>query len=311
MIPIICIEGPTASGKSALALQLAKKLNTEIISADSRQVYKYLNIGTAKPDTNTLQEIKHHLIDIINPNQRYSAGSFMKDAEIIINEIHRQNKTPIICGGSMLYIQSLLNGLSEIPDISQDIFQKTDDFIRENSLTNCYEFLEKIDPKFARSITLTDKQRIHRGLSVWFAFQKPITYFWENQKNISKYKPYKILINKDRNTLYKQINDRTKSMINQGLIDEIENVLKMGYKKIDYGLTSVGYAEFIDIILNKDTKNIPKMNECIELAAQHTRNYAKRQITWYKKNKYDYMITDDIDVLDEISHIIIHDILHH
>ena len=137
---LICIEGATGSGKSDLALRLARELNTEIISADSRQVYKYLNIGTAKPDRETLSEVKHHLIDIIAPDKRYSAGDFVQDAEVIINDLHGQDKIPIVCGGTMLYIKSLLAGISEIPAISEEVRLQACEFINNRSLIECYNF---------------------------------------------------------------------------------------------------------------------------------------------------------------------------
>jgi len=304
---IICIEGPTGSGKSTLAIKLAKSLDTEIISADSRQVYKYLNIGTAKPDIQSLSEVKHHLIDIITPDKMYSAGAFMKDAKAIINNLHNQNKIPIICGGSMLYIKCLLEGISEIPEINEIIKKKTKDFMKANNLIDCYQFVQKIDPKFANSITPTDKQRISRAIEVWFAFEKPLTSFWGKgtgstsshlttpprlRGGVIDGHPFKILINRERNDLYDRINKRMRIMINRGLIEEIKSVLKMGYKPSDSGLNSVGYKEFMEMV---STKNNDLFEQCIELATQHTRNYAKRQITWYRKSEFNLVLTG-IDV---------------
>ena len=290
---LICIEGPTASGKSALALELSKLFDTEIVSADSRQVYKHLNIGTAKPDIHTLSEVKHHLIDIITPDKRYSAGAFIKDAKDIINNLHAQNKIPIICGGSMLYIKCLLEGISEIPEISKEIISKTNDFMKDNILVDCYQFVQQIDPKFANIISPTDKQRISRAIEVWFAFGKPLTDFWGEQAE-NNYLPFKIYVNKDRNVLYDRINKRMRTMINNGLIEEIESVIKMGYKPSDCGLNSVGYKEFLDMVSHK---NYDMLEQCIDLAAQHTRNYAKRQVTWYRKSEFNYVINgDDVNI---------------
>ena len=296
VIPLITIEGATASGKSDLAVTLAKALNTEIISADSRQVYKYLNIGTAKPDKHTQNEIKHHLIDIITPNQRYSAGSFVKDSQNIIQNIYKSDKIPIVCGGTMLYIKSLLYGLSPIPDSTPEAIQKTIEFINEHSWKQCYEFVRRIDEKFANSIAPTDKQRISRAIEVWMTHQKSLTEFWETTpKETMKIKPYKIYVHQERDVLYHRINQRTHEMIRNGLLNEIIDVLEMGYNPTDYGLNTVGYKEFL--IETKDLLN------AIEKAKQHTRNYAKRQITWYKKENFDCVFTEEQDINTLIEEI--------
>jgi len=278
-IPIITIQGPTASGKSALACELALKHNGEIISADSRQVYKYMNIGTAKPDATTQAQIRHHLIDIITPDQRYSAGAFIQDAATIIESIHKAGKVPIVCGGSMLYVQSLLNGLSEIPDIPPEAMATAQDYISTHTLEQCYEFVKQFDPQFATRITQFDRQRIARAIQVWFAFHTPITQFWQQQRPPSKYEAQNIFVQCERDVLYKRINQRMRAMVQAGLIEEIKGILKMGYSHSDYGLNTVGYKEFLGVIAGS-----AKLEDCIELAAQHTRNYAKRQMTWYRHN---------------------------
>ena len=290
MIPVICIEGPTASGKSAVAMKLARAFDTEIVSADSRQIYKYLDIGTAKPDINTLSEIKHHLIDVIYPDQKYSAGAFANDAELIINTMHEESKIPIICGGSMLYIKSLLYGLSDIPPISLETSLQTEKFMKTHTLAESFEFVSKIDQKFASLISPNDKQRIFRALDVWFAFEKPLTDFWTDTEIRCQYKPFRIYIKRERNELYSRINHRMLSMIKQGLIKEIKSILDMGYSTKDYGLNSVGYVEFIE---TKGLKDDVHLESCIQSASQHSRNLAKRQITWYNKTEFDFILDDD------------------
>ena len=324
MKKIICIEGATGSGKSDLALELARLLDTEIISADSRQVYKYLNIGTAKPNPDVLSEIKHHLIDIITPDAKYNAGTFVKDAEKLIDNINKSNKIPIVCGGSMLYIKSLLEGISKIPDVDDESKAKTVEFMNTQSLEECYRFVKKIDPKFADNISPTDKQRISRVIEIWFAFGKGLTDFWIEDDTTIEILPYKIYINKERSILYNDINKRMRNMIDKGLINEIESVLAMGYKPTDPGFNSVGYKEFVEVLrrgvaknelhpmkpLTKSPDEVPyaegipdgvpyvspakplSLNECIELASQHTRNYAKRQITWYRKCSFDCEVSN-------------------
>ena len=294
MKKIICIEGATGSGKSDLALELARLLDTDIISADSRQVYKYLDIGTAKPNPSVLFEIKHHLIDIITPDEKYNAGTFVKDAEELIESINKANKIPIVCGGSMLYIKSLLEGISKIPDVDDESKAKTVEFMSTQSLDECYRFVKKIDPKFADNISPSDKQRISRVIEIWFAFGKGLTDFWIEGDKTNEILSYKIFKNKERNILYNDINKRMRNMIDKGLIEEIESVLAMSYKPTDPGFNSVGYKEFVGVLDCGKRSNHglhlvkPRtLDECIELASQHTRNYAKRQITWYRKCNFD------------------------
>ena len=166
MIPVITIEGATASGKSALAIVLAEALNTEIISADSRQVYRYLDIGTAKLTKEEQKRVKHHLIDIINPDETYNAGAFVKDASIIIEKLHSEGKIPVICGGTGLYIKALLKGLFSLPPLPQEIRQNLKQHLKEEGLAALYAELKILDPLFAEKISENDTQRILRGLEV-------------------------------------------------------------------------------------------------------------------------------------------------
>ena len=287
LYPLITIEGPTASGKSELAFALAKKLATEIISADSRQIYQFLNIGTAKPSPEERAEIKHHLIDIILPDQKYSAGDFVHDTQHLIQTISHRGKIPIVCGGTMLYIKSLLTGLAPIPPVKTTHKQVTSEFLTSHGWQAGYDYLQTVDRKFAQMINPTDKQRIQRGLEVWFAFQQPLSKFWENQCTFQAYRPFRIYLAPERQELYSRINLRLQKMVEKGLIKEIESILAMGYSGNDYGLTSVGYQEFIAMIHNQRFDQLPL---CISLAAQHSRNYAKRQLTWYRKLSFDYIL---------------------
>ena len=303
MIPIITIQGPTASGKSDLAVNLCKALDTELISADSRQVYKYMDIGTAKPEKKTQQEVRHHLIDIIEPTQKYSTGNFLKDSEKIIEELHQKGKIPIICGGSMLYIKNLISGISEIPDIPDDVISFVKQLFEEKPLDHLYKEVLLIDKFFAERISPTDKQRISRALEVWYAFKRPLSDFW-NDKNANKlkYKPFQIFMDIDRIKLYDRINKRMQFMINKGLIEEIYHLLTMGYKHDSPGFKSVGYAEFLPYIVDKQLQDINIQQDVIDLAAQHTRNYAKRQLTWYKKLNFEFAIsTETINISYMIS----------
>ncbi|HRS60951.1 MAG TPA: tRNA (adenosine(37)-N6)-dimethylallyltransferase MiaA [Candidatus Cloacimonas sp.] len=286
MIPVITIEGATASGKSALAIALAEALNTEIISADSRQVYRYLDIGTAKVTKEEQKRVKHHLIDIINPDETYNAGAFVKDASLIIEKLHSEGKIPVICGGTGLYIKALLKGLFFLPPLPQEIRQNLKQRLKEEGLAALYAELKSLDPLFAEKISENDTQRILRGLEVAIGTGIPLSEHWQKQKSSCKYNAFRILIDIPRPELYQRINQRIEKMLAQGLLAEIENLFALGYDENSPGLNCLGYKEFLPYF-----KKEAGLEECILLAAQHQRNYAKRQVTWYRKGNFDLVIS--------------------
>jgi tRNA dimethylallyltransferase len=286
MIPVITIEGATASGKSALAIVLAEALNTEIISADSRQVYRYLDIGTAKVTKEEQKRVKHHLIDIINPDETYNAGAFVKDASLIIEKLHSEGKIPVICGGTGLYIKALLKGLFSLPPLPQEIRQNLKQRLKEEGLAALYTDLKSLDPLFAEKISENDTQRILRGLEVAIGTGIPLSEHWQKQKSSCKYNAFRILIDIPRPELYQRINQRIEKMLAQGLLAEIENLFALGYDENSPGLNCLGYKEFLPYF-----KKEAGLEECILLAAQHQRNYAKRQVTWYRKGNFDLVIS--------------------
>lgn len=286
MIPVITIEGATASGKSALAIVLAEALNTEIISADSRQVYRYLDIGTAKVTKEEQKRVKHHLIDIINPDETYNAGAFVKDASLIIEKLLSEGKIPVICGGTGLYIKALLKGLFSLPPLPQEIRQNLKQRLKEEGLAALYAELKSLDPLFAEKISENDTQRILRGLEVAIGTGIPLSEHWQKQKSSCKYNAFRILIDIPRPELYQRINQRIEKMLAQGLLAEIENLFALGYDENSPGLNCLGYKEFLPYF-----KKEAGLEECILLAAQHQRNYAKRQVTWYRKGNFDLVIS--------------------
>ncbi|MCB5268384.1 MAG: tRNA (adenosine(37)-N6)-dimethylallyltransferase MiaA [Candidatus Cloacimonetes bacterium] len=279
---IITIEGPTGAGKSAIALELAKALNSDIISCDSRQIYRYLDIGTAKPGQSELEQIKHHLIDIIEPNQSYNAGLFCRDASQIIDRLQADDRIPILCGGTGLYIRSLLDGLFEHPRIDPSIRSMLLERLQLEGADALFNELMQIDPDFAAKISPNDPQRILRGLEVYLGTGRTITEHWANQNKQKRYSAFRILISPDRETLYLRINQRLQQMLANGLIEEIHAVLARGYSWRDPGLNSLGYKEFQAYF-----ESSTDIDSCASLAAQHHRNYAKRQMTWYRKVTFD------------------------
>lgn len=279
---IITIEGPTAAGKSAVALRLAQALSTDIINCDSRQVYKYMDIGTAKPSVAERQAIPHHLIDIITPKQSYNAGLFARDAHEIIARLKAEGKIPIICGGSGLYVKALLEGLFEHPPQKPGLREDLQEELAEKGIEHMYQLLSRIDPDFAQKVSPNDPQRILRGLEIFRATGMSISQHWARQKREPRYKTYRILINPPRQALYEIINSRMGTMLKEGLISEIEGLLQRGYSWTDPGLNSLGYKEFKAYF-----EGSASLAEASGKAAQHHRNYAKRQLTWYRKQRFD------------------------
>ena len=278
---VIVICGPTASGKTALSIELAKKINGEIISSDSMQIYKAMDIGTAKPSKEEMQDIPHHLLDFVEPNQRYSVAEFKKDAEKAIEEILAKGKTPIVVGGTGLYVDSLIYGI-EYQDIELDekYRQELENRVEKEGLAKLYEEAKQIDPQAIEKISSNDKKRIIRILEIYKSTGKTKTQQEiESRKNGVKY-DYKVFaINWERELLYERINKRVDIMIKQGLIQEVEQLLQK-YDEFPTAMQGLGYKEVVEYLQGKTT-----YEEMIEKIKMETRRYAKRQITWFKKNK--------------------------
>lgn len=299
MIPLVTLEGPTASGKSDLALRLAQELDTEIISADSRQVYRLLDIGTAKPSAADLMAVKHHLIGIIEPSESYNAGRFIADASEAIETLHRQGRIPLICGGTGLYVESLLQGLFPQAGIDPQVRRQLQERLQSEELSALYGELAALDPDFAAKISRNDRQRILRGLEIFAATGFPISEHWRRQQPGSSFRAFRVLLDPPREPLYERINARTARMLEEGLLDEISHVLKIGFNPSAPGLNSVGCKEYLPHLLEAAS-----LKDCSTLAAQHTRNYAKRQCTWYRKRKFDLTLGSNVCIISEIATLI-------
>ena len=299
MIPIITIEGATASGKSTLAIQLAELLSSQIISADSRQVYRFMDIGTAKVSIEDQHKATHHLIDIINPDDCYNAGAFVKEASALIDTLASQGIIPIVCGGTGLYIKSLLDGLFTLPDLPTSVRSELKERLSKEGKATLYSELQSLDPSFAANISANDTQRILRGLEVAIGTGKSISEHWRNQISQPRYKAFRILVDLPRPLLYNKINERLEQMVACGLVEEMQSLFSMGYTSSCPGLNSLGYKEFIPYFTMG-----AKLDECADNAAQHHRNYAKRQCTWYRKCTFDLTLDSFPVRLSEISHII-------
>ena len=283
---VIVIAGPTASGKSNLAVELAKRINGEIISADSMQIYKDMDIGTAKITNGEMQGVKHYMLDFIFPNERYSVSSYKKQAEKCIKEILSKNKTPIICGGTGLYIDSLIYNIEFLEEEIDETYRKELNQIAENEgLEKLYNMAIEIDPEAMQKISKNDMKRIIRVLEIYHKTGKTKTQQdLESRKNEVKYSYKVFAINMDRDVLYDRINRRVNKMINDGLINEVKSILEK-YNEFPTAMQGLGYKEVIDYLNKKLTKE-----EMIEKLKMETRRYAKRQLTWFKKNKETYWI---------------------
>ena len=298
---VIVICGPTASGKTALSIELAKKINGEIISSDSMQIYKDMDIGTAKPSKGEMQGIKHYMLDLVEPDKRYSVADFKKDAEKAIEDILTKGKVPIVVGGTGLYVDSLIYGI-EYQELQFDekYRKELEERVFNEGLEILYNEAKQIDPQAMEKISHNDKKRILRVLEIYKATGKTKTeQEAESRKNGVKY-DYKVFaINMDREKLYERINKRVDIMIEQGLIQEVENLLKK-YTVFPTSMQGLGYKEVVEYLQGNISKE-----EMIEKIKMETRRYAKRQITWFKKNKETIWIgpQDLQKILDE-SHII-------
>lgn len=277
----IVICGPTASGKTALSIELAKKIDGEIISCDSMQIYKEMDIGTAKPTKEEMQEIKHYLMDFVSPDKRYSVADFKQDAKNAMKEIIAKGKIPIIVGGTGLYVDSLIYEI-DYPNIEFDenYRKQLEEKSEKEGLEKLYEEAKKIDPHAIEKISVNDQKRILRILEIYHATGKNKTeQEKESRKNPVEYDYHVYAINWDREKLYERINKRVDIMIEQGLIEEVKRIYQK-YDTFPTAMQGLGYKEVVEYLENKCTKE-----EMIEKIKMETRRYAKRQLTWFRKNK--------------------------
>ena len=292
---VIVIAGPTASGKTALSIELAKKINGEIISCDSMQIYKYMDIGTAKVTKEEADGIKHYLIDIIEPNQRYTVSNFKVDAEKCIEEIISKGKIPIVVGGTGLYVDSLVYGV-EYFDMEYDENyrnQLMEQAQTEQGLNELYNQAKEIDSKAIEKISPNDKKRIIRILEIYKATGKNKTELEiESRKNGVKYDYHVFIVNMDREILYDRINRRVNIMIDKGLIDEVRGIYSK-YDTFPTAMQGLGYKEVVEFIEGKISKE-----EMIEKIQKESRHYAKRQLTWFRKDD-SFIWIDGLNNIDD------------
>jgi len=276
---VVTLRGPTASGKTDLAIALSDRLPLEIISVDSVMVYRGLNIGSAKPDQKTLNNCPHHLIDICDPSVNYSLGDFYEDANEAIKLIHSKERIPMLVGGTMMYFNALTKGLSDLPSSDQSIRKKLEDEADEIGWPELHKRLSKIDPVSGEKIEANDKQRIQRALEVYELSGKPLSSFFQDNRKNSDYKFFNInLFPDDRQSLYERIESRFNQMLELGLIDEVKKLLNQSELTSSHNsMKSIGYKEICAYLEGKQT-----LIEAKEKSTLATRRLAKRQLTWLR-----------------------------
>ena len=282
---LVFILGPTASGKTSISIELAKKLNGEIIGADSVQIYKDLVIGSAAPTPVEMQGIPHHLIGIRNLKDEISAGIYISNALPIIGKIEKSGKTPIVVGGTNFYVDALINGLSPVPAADEETMRFWEEKFAPVPTEELFEELQKTDPEWAENISSpNDRQRIKRGLFVAKTTGKTLTE-WNRMERINAYQDKFIALGIDipRVELYEKINLRTRIMLENGLIEEVRAINERGFNSSNCkALNSIGYIETEQYLKGK----IASVEELSELIAQNTRHLAKRQLTWLRNRDY-------------------------
>lgn len=270
---LLCILGPTAVGKTSAAIQLAQQLNTEIISADSRQFYQEISIGTAKPNQDELSSVPHHFIGHLSIHQPYSAGDFERDALTKLDDLFIKHDVVIAVGGSGLYVKALIDGLDDMPKADEPLRTELNQLFANEGIVALQQRLLQLNPNLTDEIEIQNPQRVMRAIEI--AIAQKNGFVPNRKKNPRSFRTIKAVLNLPREQLYERINQRVDTMMKEGLLEEAKSMVQF---KDFYALQTVGYKELFDYFDGKHA-----LVEAITLIKQHTRNYAKRQLTWFKK----------------------------
>ena len=275
--PLICIVGPTAVGKTEIAIQLAQYLDAEIVSLDSRQIYREMDIGTAKPTPDQRQVVLHHLIDCVAVDQPFSVAEYQRWADSAIEEIQERSKRAMIVGGAGLYFRGLIDGLFAGPGADAEIRAKLQREADERGNVALHERLRRCDPETADRVHPNNRVKVIRALEVYELTGKPISALQQQWKTDEPRYPFRAFgLNMPRETLYHRIEDRVDQMVEAGLIEEVQGLLDQGYPRNCVAMQSFGYKELIEYLDGNRT-----LDEAIALLKQNTRRFAKRQLTWF------------------------------
>lgn len=293
-IPILILTGPTAVGKTALSIELAKILGGEIISADSMQIYRKMDIGSAKISQEEMDSVVHHMIDVVDPDEDFSVADFHDMASQIISDIHKRGKLAIVTGGTGLYLNSLVydmdfGGTNSDPSIRKDL----EEILNDKGKDYLYSLLQDLSPDSAKRIHPNNTKRVIRAIEV-YKTGGDMGDFSNDLKYNPKFDAKIIVLNRDRSILYDRINQRVDMMFDMGLLDEVKGLHQMGYTSQMQSMKGIGYKEVLEYFDGKMT-----LEESIDILKQGTRRYAKRQITWFKR--YENALWLDLDKVTELD----------
>ncbi len=295
-LPLIVVAGPTASGKTSLAIGLAKLVGGEIVSADSMQIYKYMDIGSAKPTVDERKQVKHHLIDFVEPDEDFSVADYTEAAHEVIRDILSRHKLPVMCGGTGLYINSVVDDVTfGETETDYALREELADYAKTHGNEAVLEMLKEIDPISAARLHPNNLRRIIRAIEFYRLTGTTISAHQEMTKqHEGRYAPIMFCIDYDRQILYDRINKRVDIMLEEGLLDEVKGLMERGYTTALNSMKAIGYKELI-AYFNGGTS----LDEAVELIKQSSRRYAKRQLTWFRRDKRIIWLDADGDVLHE------------
>lgn len=301
-IPILIIAGPTASGKTGLSVEVAKRFNGEIVSADSMQIYRHMNIGTAKPSMEERQGIIHHLMDVVDPWETFTVAQYQSMAAEAIRQIFGKGKLPIVVGGTGLYINALTRGwtFSQTPP-SLEVREKIQELLDQEGKMALHERLEKVDPVSAESIHPNNVKRVMRALEVYWETGTPKSVLDERSQQISSVYDYSLVgLTMDRQKLYRRIEERIDIMLEEGLVDEVKKLVEMGANETWQSMQGLGYKEILAYLKGE----IP-FEEAVRILKRDTRRYAKRQWTWFRRLEETHWLDLDLtrDLEEKVKYI--------
>ncbi len=299
LLPLVVIVGPTAVGKTDAGILVARRINGEVISGDSMQVYRYMDIGTAKPGVEEMRGIPHHMIDIVNPDEEYNVAMFQKQVEQLIIDINERGKRPILVGGTGLYINSVLDYYDfSPPGGDPDKREELHRLAGRRGNDYLMALLREADPVAAKKIHLNDTRRLIRALEVYYLTRRPISEFQYNSGEMPpKYNLAYFGLMMDRQKLYQRIEERVDKMIAKGLVEEVKNLIEMGYGPSNTAMQALGYKEIIDYLYGRCS-----LAEAVRLIKRNTRRFAKRQMTWFRRDKrIRWIDVENYDSVEEIA----------
>ncbi|MGB0805064.1 MAG: tRNA (adenosine(37)-N6)-dimethylallyltransferase MiaA [Salibacteraceae bacterium] len=284
MKKLVVITGPTASGKTAISVDIAKSLNTEIISCDSRQFYKEMSIGTAKPSKKEMDGVVHHFVNSHSISEELNAGRFERESLLLINDLFKKHDYVVMCGGSGLFIDAVTKGFDDMPSIIPEVRDLLRKQFKTDGISSLKNRLKELDPEYYAQVDLDNSQRVIRALEICLSSNTTYSNLRKGQLQKRPFETIKIVLDWPRETLYSRINKRVDEMLNEGLINEVKSLLP--FRDLN-ALNTVGYKEFFEYLDGQTT-----LEKAIELVKRNSRRYAKRQLTWFRRDPSYHWITD-------------------